>query len=145
MIACENSGHSIDTDFPEVRKIVEAGVTSKPVLDYELTRYACYLIVQNGDPRIHLNIAIIFFNSFADAFNTESMSAVIIAIFGTKLPVFTQKKIYISLIEAEEYFAYNKHINKQQRCCSGWSKDPGPSTGREVPCHFFWRYCLRKN
>ena len=24
----------------------------------------------------------------------------------------------------------------------GWSKDPGPSTGREVPCHFFWRYCL---
>ena len=29
-IACENSGHSIDDDFPEVRKIVEAGVTSKP-------------------------------------------------------------------------------------------------------------------
>lgn len=52
------------------------------------------------------------------------------------------QKIYISLIDAEEYFAYNKHINKQQRCCSGWSKDPGPSTGREVPCHFFWRYCL---
>ena len=51
MIACENSGHSIDDDFPEVRKIVEAGATSKPVLDFELTRYACYLIVQNGDPR----------------------------------------------------------------------------------------------
>ena len=51
MIACENSGHSVSDDFPEVRKIVEAGVTSKPKLDYELTRYACYLIVQNGDPR----------------------------------------------------------------------------------------------
>lgn len=51
MIACENSGHSIDDDFPEVRKIVEAGVTTKPKLDYELSRYACYLIVQNGDPR----------------------------------------------------------------------------------------------
>ena len=51
MIACENSGHAVAYDFPEVRKIVEAGVTKKPILDYELTRYACYLIVQNGDPR----------------------------------------------------------------------------------------------
>lgn len=51
MIACENSGHLVENDFPEVRKIVDAGITSKPVRDYELTRYACYLIVQNGDPR----------------------------------------------------------------------------------------------
>ena len=51
MIACENSGHSVEDDFPEVKKIVDAGITSKPVKDYELTRYACYLIVQNGDPR----------------------------------------------------------------------------------------------
>ena len=51
IIACENSGHSVEDDFPEVRKIVDAGITSKPVKDYELTRYACYLIVQNGDPR----------------------------------------------------------------------------------------------
>jgi len=51
MIACENSGHRIEDDFPEVRKIVDAGISSKPVLDYELSRYACYLIVQNGDPR----------------------------------------------------------------------------------------------
>ena len=51
MIACENSGHSIFDDFAEVSKIVEAGVTSKPKKDYELSRYACYLIVQNGDPR----------------------------------------------------------------------------------------------
>jgi len=51
MIACENSGHSVHDDFPEVRKIVEAGATTKPKKDYELSRYACYLIVQNGDPR----------------------------------------------------------------------------------------------
>lgn len=51
MIACENSGHNVADDFPEVRKIVDAGVTSKSVIDYELSRYACYLIVQNGDPR----------------------------------------------------------------------------------------------
>ncbi len=51
MLACKNSGHSIAGDFPEVRKIVKSGVTSKPIVDYELTRYACYLIVQNSDPR----------------------------------------------------------------------------------------------
>lgn len=51
MIACENSGHSIFDDFAEVSKIVEAGATTKPKKDYELSRYACYLIVQNGDPR----------------------------------------------------------------------------------------------
>ena len=50
-LACKNSGRDIDDDFPEVRKIVEAGVLQKKVVDYELSRYACYLIVQNGDPR----------------------------------------------------------------------------------------------
>ena len=51
MIACENSGHDILSDFAEVSKIVDAGATNKPIKDYELSRYACYLIVQNGDPR----------------------------------------------------------------------------------------------
>ena len=50
-LACKNSGRNIEDDFPEVRKIVEAGATQKKLLDYELSRYACYLIVQNGDPR----------------------------------------------------------------------------------------------
>ena len=58
MIACENSGHEVTYDFAEVSKIVKAGATSKSIKDYELTRYACYLIVQNGDPRkrsLHLD------------------------------------------------------------------------------------------
>lgn len=50
-LACKNSGKNIDDDFAEVSKIVEAGATQKKVIDYELSRYACYLIVQNGDPR----------------------------------------------------------------------------------------------
>ena len=50
-IACKNSGGSVEYDFTEVSKIVEAGATQKKVIDYELSRYACYLIVQNGDPR----------------------------------------------------------------------------------------------
>jgi DNA-damage-inducible protein D len=51
MLACTNSGYGIPDHFAEVSKIVEAGATSKPVIDFKLTRYACYLIVQNGDPR----------------------------------------------------------------------------------------------
>jgi len=50
-LSCENSGYAISDHFAEVSKIVEAGATSKPVVDFILTRYACYLIVQNGDPR----------------------------------------------------------------------------------------------
>lgn len=52
MVACENSGRSVDECFPEVGKTspMPHGGT-KPMVDYELTRYACYLIVQNGDPR----------------------------------------------------------------------------------------------
>jgi DNA-damage-inducible protein D len=50
-LACKNSGYEIPDHFAEVSKIVDAGATSKPIVDYKLTRYACYLIVQNGDPR----------------------------------------------------------------------------------------------
>lgn len=52
MIACENSGHNGLDHFPEVRKMIEiAKGAQREVVDYELSRYACYLIVQNGDPR----------------------------------------------------------------------------------------------
>ncbi len=52
MIACKNSGYEVSDHFAEVSKMVEIGSgTKRDVLDYELSRYACYLIVQNGDPR----------------------------------------------------------------------------------------------
>ena len=50
-IACEGSENEVPTHFVEVNKIVEAGVSSKDIGDIELSRYACYLIVQNADPR----------------------------------------------------------------------------------------------
>lgn len=51
-LACNNSGFEIQDHFPEVRKMVEIGSnTTRELLDYELSRYGCYLIVQNGDPR----------------------------------------------------------------------------------------------
>ena len=50
--ACANSGHDVEDHFAEVRKMVEIGSGAKRnVEDYELSRYACYLIVMNGDPR----------------------------------------------------------------------------------------------
>lgn len=50
--ACSASGHSVDDHFPDVRKMVEIGSgAARPVDDIALTRYACYLIAQNGDPR----------------------------------------------------------------------------------------------
>ncbi|MCL1894886.1 MAG: DNA damage-inducible protein D [Holophagaceae bacterium] len=51
-LACKNSGFDIDDHFAEVSKMVEIGSgTNRRVIDFELSRYACYLVVQNGDPR----------------------------------------------------------------------------------------------
>ena len=50
-VACVNSGIEPDGDFVDVNKIVSAGATHNSVDDIMLSRYACYLIVQNGDPR----------------------------------------------------------------------------------------------
>ena len=64
MLACRNSGFNVADQFVEVNKLIE--MPSKPhkigfaevsktkiktIIDYKLSRYACYLIVQNGDPR----------------------------------------------------------------------------------------------
>ena len=52
ILACQNSGFSLDDHFREVTKMVELGSGSqRNIKDYVLSRYACYLIVQNGDPR----------------------------------------------------------------------------------------------
>ena len=46
-----NAEASKINDFTEVGKIVQTGALSRKIIDYRLSRYACYLIAMNGDPR----------------------------------------------------------------------------------------------
>lgn len=51
-IACTNSGQPIENHFRRVTTSVEIGSgVRREIEDVALTRYACYLIAQNGDPR----------------------------------------------------------------------------------------------
>ncbi len=50
--ACRNAGEEITYHFPDIRKMVPIGSgAEKEIDDILLTRYACYLIAQNGDSR----------------------------------------------------------------------------------------------
>jgi len=50
--ACANAGENIDDHFPDVRKTIPMPKgAEKQIDDILLTRYACYLIAQNGDAR----------------------------------------------------------------------------------------------
>lgn len=49
-ISCENSRYNASDNFVDINKIVKTGISTKEIKDYILTRYACYLIVQNADP-----------------------------------------------------------------------------------------------
>lgn len=56
--SCFNSNNNISDHFGVYTKMVDIGSkTSRDVLDYKLTRYACYLIVQNSNPR-YKNVAL---------------------------------------------------------------------------------------
>lgn len=50
MASCDTNKMPVASHFAEASKMVDAGIAKRAVKDYKLTRYACYLITQNGDP-----------------------------------------------------------------------------------------------
>lgn len=60
-IGCKNSGQEVEYHFADIGKLTKIAVespkeTKSQISDYKLSRYACYLIAQNGDSsRSHFN------------------------------------------------------------------------------------------
>lgn len=51
-MACKKSNYAYEDHFSQVGKMIELAKEAKrTILDYKLSRYACYLIVQNADPK----------------------------------------------------------------------------------------------
>jgi DNA-damage-inducible protein D len=51
ILSCENSNFNVSNHFVEFNKMIELGKGAKRTIsEYRLSRYACYLIVQNADP-----------------------------------------------------------------------------------------------
>lgn len=51
-VACEQSNNIVSYHFTQVGKMIKIAKGAKrKIMDYKLSRYACYLIVQNSDPK----------------------------------------------------------------------------------------------
>ena len=51
IVSCKISIYKVSDHFVEVNKMVKTGDSYRKIEDYKLSRYACYLIVQNGDTK----------------------------------------------------------------------------------------------
>jgi len=94
-ISCERSKNFIDYHFPQVEKMVEIGSnTKRKIIDFKLSRYACYLIVQNADP----NKEVVALGQTYFAVQTRKMEII--------------EKDYSELTEDEKRL-YNRNLTKK--------------------------------
>ena len=56
-VACSQSNNNINYHFGVYSKMIRIAKTNRAILDYKLSRYACYLIVQNANPKLK-NVAL---------------------------------------------------------------------------------------
>ena len=62
MISCENAGGNVNDHFRGITKMIKlAKNAERGVKEYVLTRYACYLIAQNGD--VERDLSRVFYHS----------------------------------------------------------------------------------
>lgn len=113
MAACQNSENQVADHFVEVNKTIPMPKTAtKEILDYELSRYACYLIVQNGDPRKK-----------------------VIALGQTYFAVKTRQQELIenfdSLAEDQKRLAIRKEMKEHNKLLVAAAKDAGVETSLE--------------
>ena len=93
-IACSQSNNFINSNFGVYPKIVKTGVSTKNIIDYKLSRYACYLIVQNANPK----------------FEAVALGQTYVAI-QTRKQELTEKE-YSKLTEDEKRF-YQRNLTKK--------------------------------
>jgi DNA-damage-inducible protein D len=110
--ACRNSGHAPEDHFADVIKMVEIGSGARrEVADVRLSRYACYLIVQNGDP------------SKSVIANGQTYFAV-----QTRRQEISEEERFSRLSEEEKRLAIRNELAVHNKYLAAAAKDAGVST-----------------
>lgn len=113
MTACEGSKNAVSEHFVDVTKTIDMPKNAtKEIDDYELSRYACYLIVQNGDPRKK----VIALGQSYFAIKTRQQELI---------------NNYDALNEDQKRLAIRKEMKEHNKLLVAAAKDAGVQTGLE--------------
>lgn len=113
--ACEQSGKHSASHFGDVTKMVPIGSgAQRPVPDVHLSRYACYLIVQNGDP------------SKSVIANGQTYFAM-----QTRRQELADDEKFVQLSEAEKRLAIRNELATHNKHLAAAAKEAGVETGQD--------------
>lgn len=115
MLACEQSSKSVADHFAEIRKMVDLGSGAKRMIkNFALSRYACYLILQNGDP------------SKPVIANGQTYFAL-----QTRRQELSDEKSYAQLTEDEKRLAIRNELAKHNKDLAAVAKKAGVETHQD--------------